>query len=185
MKIQCQCGAKYEVPDSTASRQFRCKKCAQVITVSPVASAAAASGSPAKPTVSTTTVPNAEELKRRAREDAILARFTSQPRQPTLEDRIAQRHRDSIESNRFSNSVKYNLIGVACIAVAIGSYIIMDRLEGGGVAPIIVWVLLWIGGKWWVPALLILIGVWHLLLGIGALTKIVDIDDEPQIPTRF
>lgn len=108
MKIRCQCGAVYQVPESAGGKQVRCKNCdAQFVCPFPAvpfrsknsASQTAAQGGPRRKKRP------ARARTRNEQEDAILKSYMSEEK--SLEQRMNERRADSIEQDRVSNSFWY------------------------------------------------------------------------------
>ena len=116
MKIRCQCGAIYNVPESTGGKNVKCKKCANTF-VCPTpppkpnigAATGAASAAP-KQKVPGTFASNPYARSKSAQrtnqqEEEILKKFMSEEK--SLEERMRDRREDSIEEDRTSNSMSY------------------------------------------------------------------------------
>ena len=186
MRVQCSCGAVYQLKSSFAGKRFACKKCGAAVKVPMHSRSTGAAGSKSRaPEAATRNSPrhqpqrpkSAAELKAE-REEALLAKY-SEGDGSSLEDRIAERQRERIEDDRYIQGAKHIIIGVVCLAFAVGAFLLFHYLEQhGGVVPRIVAVLFWLGGKWWVPAVLALIGAFQLFIGIGSCMKVVDIDEQ-------
>lgn len=188
MRVQCSCGAVYQLKSSFAGKRFACKKCGAGVKVplhsrSPgMQTAGSTSRAPQGATRNSSRQQSqrprtAAELKAE-REEALLQQY-SQGDGSSLEDRIAERQRERIEDDRYVQGAKHIIIGIVCFAFAIGAFLLFHYLEQhGGVVPRIVAVLFWLGGKWWVPAVLALIGAFQLFIGIGSCMKVVDIDEQ-------
>jgi len=205
MKIRCQCGAIYNVPETTGGKKVTCKKCQTTfLCPTPPPKPATFGAADQSQNVPGTFVSSPYARSKRATqpaagrqqsEDAILKKYMSEDK--SLEERMADRRQDSIDEDRTSNSLKFIIVGSLWIvgAVVVGA-ILWGMTEaprraagfGGrrrGTGRAIMALLYWSGGKYWAPPLLALYGIYKITIGIMSLAKKIDIESEEQLPTRF
>lgn len=195
MKIRCQCGAIYIVPETTCGKNVKCKKCGTTF-LCPTpprklnASAAAPAANQNVPgTFVTSPYAKSKTAQRSdAEQDAILKKYMSE--ESSLEDRMRDRRADSIEQDRTSNAVSYLIVGtlwiVAAVVIGIALFATSRAMAGGGGRVLIIlWVLTGIGAQYWLPPLVALVGVYKITIGIMALFGAVDIQSQEQLPERF
>lgn len=180
MKISCSCGATYTVPESFAGRKVKCKKCKESFV------AGGGAGQPVTRPVKR----KKKQLSKAEREDALLKKFSSGS---NIEERMEQRQRDTVESDRTSNSIIFILKGVGCFflaafvfwalsAVGIGSGRVGGgRLRGRGIVGIFI-LLRFLWAQYWLPPLFVLYGFYLIYIGIMSLMKKVDIVTQDQLP---
>ncbi len=184
MKIRCECGAIYNVPESTCGKNVQCKNCDTTF-VCPTP--------PPKPKINLENEnvpgtfarsPNARSVVaslpatiQQQQEKAILKKFMSEEK--SLEDRMRERRENSIEQNRISNSLHLIIVGAIWIAAAIVVGVMLLRLSSFMRAPII------FGAQYWLPPPLGLIGVYKIVIGIMSLFRVVDIEGEEQLPSNW
>lgn len=170
MKVRCSCGATYNVPENYAGRKVKCKKCNESFI------AGGGSGQPVTRPVKRKKKP----LSKAEREEALLNKFSSGS---SLEERMDQRARDTIESERTSNGLSYIAVGVALLVAAIPVWFGLNYLaQNGGRVPTVVALLVLLRGEWWVPPIMALIGLYKMLIGTLALMKKIDIVGHDQLP---
>ena len=179
MKLKCGCGAVYQVRPELAGKKLKCRKCQTVFLVPESQGSKAGRPKPApaqgghwaplnrsqtttKPEVKTRPKKKSSSTKA-DREAALLAQYSGNG-QKTLDERMAERQRETMEDNRLTNCVKHALIGLGCFIAAVAVFFILESLENGGVAPRIVWLFVWTGGKWWIPPALVMAGAYNSLL---------------------
>ncbi len=160
LNVQCRCGATYRVPEDMVGNNAKCQCCG---TVFMILDAAGAVVTPPRRT-------DSQRKAKRARENALLAKYEKRGRK-TLDDRIAERQKDALERERMTHAVRHVLIGIACLVCGTISYFVLNALQDGGVAPRIVWPLVWLQGQYWVPVLLDIPGVYNLYLAYWFLTR--------------
>lgn len=180
MKVKCNCGAIYQLSEKFSGKKVKCKKCASSFRVpdlwqqsnsDPLLAVDASNiGIPIQ---SKPLKKSAAQLKRE-REDALIAKHekSSKAKGKSTEDFIADNFRDALESKRHDKAVYAIFYGIACFVLAVVLFIVMHMLEKGGVAPRIIVYLTMVYGKWWVPPIVFLIGVYQLLTGIMELADL-------------
>jgi len=169
MKVSCSCGAKYNVPENFAGRKVKCKKCKESFI------AGGGSGQPVTRPVKR----KKKQLSKSEREDALLKKHSSGS---NLEERMAQRERDTIEADRTSNGLTLIAIGAMFLLGSILAWFGLSYLaENGGRVPRIVALLVLLRGEWWVPGLMVLMGLYKIFIGILVLMKRVDVVED-QLP---
>ena len=189
MKIRCQCGAIYIVPETTCGKNVKCKKCKTTFlcpTPPRKLNTTAATNHNVPGTFATS--PNAKSKTAQrsdAEQDAILRKYMSE--EHSLEDRMRQRRTSSIEEDRVSNAVSYIIFGAIWLvaAVVVGIALFATSRAMGGRVLIILWVLTGIGAQYWLPPLIGLVGVYKITIGILTMFKVVDIESQQQLPDRF
>ena len=105
MKVRCPCGATYNVPENHAGRKVKYKRCKESFI------AGGGAGQPVTRPVKR----KKKQLSKAEREDALLNKFSNGS---NIEERMAQRHRDTIESDRTSNGITFILKGIGCFFLA-------------------------------------------------------------------
>ena len=103
----------------------------------------------------------------------------------SLEERMAARRKDSIETHRYTNGIKFMALGGFLLVVALVCTILLWGWEQGGGILVILLPLYWIGGKYWFGPLVALVGFCFIYIGFGSMVKLVDIDSEAQLPDQF
>ena len=99
---------------------------------------------------------------------------------------MEERRRERIEDDRLPNAIIFFLKGIGCFVVAVLGFMFFQYLaEHGGRVPTIVALLHYTGGRWWFAPVMILIGIYQCVLGVGTLTKVVDVDDQADLPEHF
>lgn len=200
MKIRCQCGAIYNVPESTGGKNVKCKKCANTF-VCPTpppkpnigAATGAASAAP-KQKVPGTFASNPYARSKSAQrtnqqEEEILKKFMSEEK--SLEERMRDRREDSIEEDRTSNSMSYILVGVLWLAgaVVVGLALFGAAGSSGGYGfrrfRMIGWLLVGIGAQYWLPPMIGLVGLYKITIGVMSLFRVVDIESQEQLPEQW
>ena len=154
MKVNCSCGAVYQVTPAMAGKKVKCKKCSSTFqipnkpSVRPTGSqlpprksvaqrraeAEAAGRAPAGQRKSRTTgharAKTPAELKKE-REDAVLNKFID-PGRKTLEEQIVERRQDRIEQLRVTNSARYIVVGIVLIALGAGAFFLFQYMDDSG-----------------------------------------------------
>lgn len=113
--------------------------------------------------------------KKRAEEDALLAKY-SKGGGKTLDERIAERQKESTERDRVPNAIKHFSIAIGCVVCSVIAFLVLGALENGGFAPRIVWLFVFTKGKYWVPVLLIGTAVYHCFLAFWYLNRKSNVD---------
>ncbi len=175
MKVRCSCGATYNVPENYAGRKVKCKRCKESFI------AGGGAGRPATRPVKR----KKKQLSKAEREDALLNKFSTGS---NLEERMAQRQRDTIESDRTSNGITFILKGIGCFLLAAFVFWVLTAVGAGG-GPIrvrgilgILILLKFLMAQYWLPPLIILYGLYGIYIGIMSLMKKVDIVTQDQLP---
>jgi len=119
MKVSCSCGATYNVPENYAGRKVKCKRCKESFI---------AGGGAGQP-VTQPRKRKKKQLSKTEREDALLKQLSSGS---NLEERMVQRERDSIESDRTSNSILFILKGIGCFLLAGFVFWALSAVGAGG-----------------------------------------------------
>jgi hypothetical protein len=120
--------------------------------------------------------------KKRQKEDALLSKFMD-PDKKSLEEKMHEMRDDRIEKLRIPNAFRYIFISLILFAVGIVYHWLISSINTeGGFLPIYLGLLCYSGSRWWFPAILFLIGIYDMLVGVGALFRVVDIDDEEALP---
>ena len=120
--------------------------------------------------------------KKREKENALLNKFID-PDKKSLEEKMSEMRDDRIEKRRVTNGAKYIFIGLILFAVGVFYHWLISGINTeGGFLPIYLALLCYSGSRWWFPAILFLIGIYDVLIGVGSLFKVVDIDDEEALP---
>lgn len=153
-KISCPCGASYKSSPKLAGKKVRCKRCKGLIHV-PAAK---------------------KSSRKRSREDKALSKYAGSGKM-SLDERMALRQRETMEEERVPNAVKHVLIGIGCLIAAVVVYFVLNALENGGVAPRIVWVFVLLKGKFWIPPLLGIVGLYQFFMAYWYLFRTLNVDD--------
>ncbi len=197
MKIRCECGAIYNVPESTAGKDVQCKKCNTTF-VCPTpppklnldaAKRKAAAGkkdlpgtfahSPYAKSKTASLPPSA----RQQQEEAVLKKYMSEEK--SLEDRMRDRRESSIEEDRVSNGFRYIVIGCIWIAVAIAVGVLLFSILHFHFLPIVAWALIGLGAQYWLPPLLGVVGIYKIVIGVLCLCRVIDIESQEQLPSSW
>ena len=175
MKVSCSCGATYNVPENYAGRKVKCKRCKESFI---------ASGGAGQP-VTRPAKRKKKQLSKAEREDALLKKFSSGS---NIEERMEQRARDTIESDRTSNAITFILKGIGCFLLAAFVFWALSAVGAGG-GPVrvrgivaIFFLLRFLMAQYWLPPLIVLYGIYLIFIGIMALMKKVDIVTQDQLP---
>ncbi len=176
MKVDCVCGATYNVPESYAGRKVKCKRCKDSFI------AGGGTGQPRTGSVKR----QKGALSKEEREEALLKKYSSGS---NLQERMAQRERDTIEADRTSNSIVFILKGVGCFLLAgFVFWVLTATGVGDGVGRrgrrvlAIALLLRVVMAEYWLPPLIVLYGLYLIYLGIMSLMRKVDIVDQDQLP---
>jgi len=197
MKIRCQCGAIYNVPETTAGKNVKCKKCGVTFvcpTPPPKPNFGAATETAPKQNVPGTfaTSPNARSKTAQrtdSEQDAILKKYMSEEK--SLEDRMRERRESSIEEDRTANSIGYIFVG--CIWIVVGVLIGIALWNAAGPVTngrargllFFFWFIYGLGGHYWIPPLLGVIGVYKIIIGLMSMFRVVDIESEERLPSNW
>lgn len=189
MKIRCQCGAIYDVPESTCGKSVQCTKCDNTF-VCPTP--------PPKPNLGLVqkNVPGTFVKSPYARsktaqappqdQDAILKSYMSEEK--SLEDRMRERREGSIEEDRTSNSIRFIFVGCLWIVAAIVAALIFLNVintESIGVIVFVKWLLMGLGAQYWLPTLMAVFGAYKIVVGVMSMLRVVDIQSEEQLPSNW
>lgn len=158
MRVKCECGTSYQPSPKLAGKKVRCKKCSAIIQIP-----ATASPSP--------------QSRKRQQQDALLEKFAGSG-STTLDERMAQRQKQTLEDERIPNVVKHTLLGLGCLGAAAIVYFGLNALENGGIAPRIVWLFVLLKGKFWIPPLLVLTGGYQFFLAYWFLQRSSNVDSD-------
>ncbi len=174
MKVRCSCGATYNVPENYAGRKVKCKRSKESFI------AGGGAGQPA-------TGPRKRKKKQPSkseREDALLKKYSTGS---NLEERMAQRQRDTIESERTSNGILFILKGFGYFLLAAFVFWALSEIGAGrrirlrGILAIL-FLLRFLMAQYWLPPLIVLYGIYVIYIGIMSLLKKVDIVTQDQLP---
>ena len=204
VRIKCGCGAVYQIKSEYAGKTLKCRACKKVFRVpaqpsspNPQPQTQSASNYWVKPGLGQ--VPNQQKSNsnkrqqpprksspqkpstKAQREQALLGQLTSGS---DLQQRMKERQRSTIEEDRVSNGISYIIYGVGWfVAAALAFWILgavdnhVDGLRGGRVMVVLL-LLYYLNGQYWIPALIATIGLFNLAIGIGSLRGRVDIVEE-------
>jgi hypothetical protein len=190
MKIRCECGAIYNVSESTCGKNVQCKKCDTTfvcptpppkLSLNP--SGQNVPGTFVRSPYAKSSLASQPATVQQQQEEAILKKFMSEEK--SLEDRMRERREGSIEEDRVSNSVNFIIIGVLWMAAGIGIGVIFYWLATFSRIPILAWVLFGIGAQYWLPPLFIVFGIYKIMIGVMSLFRVVDIESEEQLPSNW
>ncbi len=188
MKIRCECGAIYNVPESTCGKNVQCKKCGTTFvcpTPPPKVSFNAGVKTETQNVPGTfASSPYARSKSKQAPpedQDAILKKYMSEEK--SLEDRLRERRENSIETDRTSNSISFIIVGCIWIIAGILIGISMFWMASFTRIPIFFAWIYGLGGQYWLPPLLCLYGIYKIVIGVMSLMRFVDIQSEEQLPT--
>ncbi|QEG23311.1 hypothetical protein [Mariniblastus fucicola] len=184
MKIRCECGAVYNVPEATGGKNVRCKQC-DTMFVCPTP--------PPRPTSSGKKVPGTfarsagakskSSQRTSAEEDAILRKFMSE--ESSLEDRMRDRRLNSIEEDRTSNSIRFIVVGCLWLVAAVIVGVALFKIGSFTRIPLILAFVYGLGGQYWLPPLMGVFGVYKFIIGVMSFTRVLDIESQEQLPTRW
>lgn len=188
MKIQCQCGAVYDVPESAGGKEVHCKKCGTkfVCPASPADSPLDVVDQPLPATFGGS--PNAGKKRvplppstRRKREDAILKKHMSV--RSIRQERKRERRATAIEQDRAPNSVVSMICGGVAMASAVSLGVVLWNMSAspwGETSAVrnrkLLTILYFTGGKYWAPPLLFLIGLYFFVIGFLSYKRIINLE---------
>lgn len=196
MKIRCQCGAIYNVPESTCGKNVKCKKCANTFvcpTPPPKPNIGKAVGEAPTQKVPGTFASNPYARSKSAQrtnqqEEAILKKFMSEDK--SLEERMRDRRADSIEEDRVSNSFSFIIVGVlwlvGAVVVAFALFGASSVMVGGrGRLRVISMLLVGLRAQYWLPPLIGLVGLYKITIGVMSMFRVLDIESQEQLPEQW
>ena len=179
MKVNCKCGAAYNVKFQLIGKKVKCKKCGQGFVVPAPNSAGLVPATDSKRPAQKKDMSAAKE--KAAREKALLDKMIDPEakQKKTLEERIRERRADSVEQMRVSHGINGIVLGTIGLLLAIGTFVMFFLYPKGGEAtPIPVTILHYIEAQWWLGVLFLVFAAYQLTMGIGSLTRMIDIEKE-------
>lgn len=191
MKIRCECGAIYNVPETTCGKNVECKRCSTTFvcpTPPPKPDFGLADRNVPGTFVRSRNAKGKSEQRTDAQEGAILKKFMSEEK--SLEDRMRERRENSIEEDRTANAVRYMIVGACWLvgAVVLGFVLFATSsafATGRGRIRVIALLLVGLGGQYWLPPIVGLFGVYKITIGVLTLFRVVDIQSNKQLPTNW
>jgi hypothetical protein len=190
MKIRCECGAIYNVPETTCGKNVQCKKCDTTF-VCPTpppklnlsSSGQNVPGTFVRSPYAKSNLASQPATAQQQQEEAILKKYMSEEK--SLEDRMRERREGSIEEDRVSNSVSFIFVGALWLAAAIGIGFAFYWLSSFSRIPILGWFLFGIGAQYWLAPLVGAFGIYKMVIGVLSLLRKVDIQSQEQLPSSW